>query len=159
MAEDRRREPDDQRRLLFDQEKRVSIESRPKTHAGGHKGAQEREAMEWQGDGVERVRLHISTRRVRINPAKKRENYIARLEKVFRQCDKMISDPEGVDEIQVKAMSVLIRAIKVCYGLVVDVEVGRLEREVEELEEEERGLAKKRGEDAPGYEIAEDPPG
>lgn len=70
----------------------------------------------------------------------------------------MISDPAGVEEIQVKAMSVLIRAIKVCYGLVVDVEVESLEREVEELEEEERGLAEKRGEDALGYEIAEGPP-
>jgi len=158
VAEDRRREPDDQRCLLDDQEKRVSFESRPKTHAGSHKGAQEKEAMERQGDGVERVRLHISTRRVRIDPAKKRENYIARLEKVVGQCDKMISDPEGVEEIQVKAMSVLIRAIKVCYGLVVDVEVERLEREVEELEEEERELAEKRGEDALGYEFAEGPP-
>ena len=71
----------------------------------------------------------------------------------------MISDPEGVEEIQVKAMSVLIRAIKVCYGLVVDVEVENLEQEVEELEEEERELAEKRGEDALGYEIAEGPPG
>lgn len=158
MAEDRGREPDDQRRILFDQEKRVSIEPRPKTHAGGHKGAQEEEEMERQGDGDERVRLHISTRRVRIDPAKKRENYIARLETVAQQCDKMISDPEGVEEIQVKAMSVLIRAIKVCYGLVVDVEVEHLEREVEELEEEERELAEKRGEDTLGYEIAEDPP-
>ena len=158
MAEDQRREPDNKKHLLYDQEKRVSIESRPETHAGSHKGAQEEEAMARQGDGVERVRLQISTRRVRIDPAKKRENYIARLEKVVGQCDKMISDPEGVEEIQVKAMSVLIRAIKVCYGLVVDVEVEHLEQEVEELEEEERELAEKRGEDALGYEIAEDPP-
>jgi len=158
VAEDRRREPDNKKRLLYDQEKRVSIESRPETHAGSHKGAQEGEAMEWQGDGVERVRLNISTRRVRIDPAKKRENYIMRLEKVVGQCNKMISNPEGVEDIQVKAMSVLIRAIKVCYGLVVDVEVEHLEREVEELEEEERELAEKRGEDALGYEIAEGPP-
>jgi hypothetical protein len=71
----------------------------------------------------------------------------------------MIMNPEGVEEVQVKAMSVLIRAIKVCYGLVVDVEVETLEREVAELEEEERQLAEKRGEDALGYEIAEDPAG
>ncbi|MBN2336724.1 hypothetical protein JXL21_14295 [Candidatus Bathyarchaeota archaeon] len=66
----------------------------------------------------------------------------------------MISDPEGYEEIQVKAMSVLIRAIKVCYGLVLDIEVENLEREVEELEKEERELAQNRGEDALGYEIA-----
>ena len=70
----------------------------------------------------------------------------------------MIMNPEGVEETQVKAMSVLIRAIKVCYGLVVDVEVEELEREVEELEEKERELAEKRGEDPLGYEIPEDPP-
>jgi len=71
----------------------------------------------------------------------------------------MISDPEGVEEVQVKAMSVLIRAIKACYGMVVDVEVENLEREVTELEKEERQLAGKRGEDALGYRIAEDPAG
>ena len=158
MAEEGGRDPEDQERLLLDQEKRVSVEPRPETHAGSSEGAQEREAVERQGDGVERVRLQISTRRIHIDPAKKRANYIARLEKIVQQCDKMISDPEGVEEIQVKSMSVLIRAIKVCYGLVLDVEVERLEREVEELEEEERELAEKRGEDSLGYEIAEDPP-
>ena len=71
----------------------------------------------------------------------------------------MISDPEGVEEVQVKAMSVLIRAIKACYGMVVDGGVENLEREVTELEKEERQLAGKRGEDTLGYRIAEDPAG
>jgi len=43
--------------------------------------------------------------------------------------------------------------------MVVDVEVENLEREVTELEKEERQLAGKRGEDALGYRIAEDPAG
>jgi len=82
-----------------------------------------------------------------------------RLERIAQQCDEMISDPRGVEDLQVRAMSVLIRAIKACYGMVVDVEVETLEREVTELEEKERELAEKRGEDPLGYEIPEDPPG
>ena len=64
---------------------------------------------------------------------------------------------DSEEDVQIKAMSVLIKTIKVCYGLVVDVEVKSLEREVKELEEEERQLAGKRGKDEIGYRIAEDP--
>lgn len=70
--------------------------------------------------GSERVRLSITTRRVRIDPRKKRRSHIIRLERLMAECDGIVSDPEGFEELQVKAMTVLIRAIKICYELVTD---------------------------------------
>jgi len=51
----------------------------------------------------------------------------------MRQCDKIINDPEGYEELQVKAMAVLIRAVKVCYDIVTDVEVEMIEAEAEKI--------------------------
>ena len=51
----------------------------------------------------------------------------------MRECDKVIADPASHEELQVKAMAVLIRAITVCYDLVTDVEVEMLEAEVQEI--------------------------
>jgi len=51
----------------------------------------------------------------------------------MRACDKVIADPASHEELQVKAMAVLIRAITVCYDLVTDVEVEMLEREAEKI--------------------------
>lgn len=49
------------------------------------------------------------------------------------KCDKIISDPEGYEELQVKAMAILIRSIVVCYELVTDEQVEALEEEFEAL--------------------------
>lgn len=64
-----------------------------------------------------------------------------RLEGVMRVCDRVIDDPGGVAEAQLRALDVLIRAVRACYGMVVDVEVDELEAEVaalKRLEEEGR---------------------
>ena len=67
----------------------------------------------------------------------------------MRECDKVIADPASHEELQVKAMGVLIRAITVCYDLVTDVEVEMLEAEVQEIKRliEERD---REGEEDPG---------
>lgn len=56
------------------------------------------------------------------------------------QCDALIADPAGYEKLQVQAMETLIRAIKVCYGLILDVEVEMLEQEVKELKRREAEL-------------------
>lgn len=89
--------------------------------------------MEGTGYEGQRVRLSITARRVRIDPLKKRRSYIRRLERLMRECDGIISDPGGYEEIQVQAMAILIRAIKVCYELVTDEQVEALEEEFEAL--------------------------
>ena len=89
--------------------------------------------MEGADDAGQRVRLCITVRRVRIDPRKKRRGYIERLEQLMKECDMVIADPEKYEDIQVQAMAILIRAIKVCYGLVTDEQVDALEEEFEAL--------------------------
>ena len=89
--------------------------------------------MVGEGHGGQRVRLSITARRVRIDPREKRRSYIRRLERLMQECDGIIADPEGHEELQVKAMSVLVRAILVCYRLVTDHQVETLELELEEI--------------------------
>ena len=81
----------------------------------------------------QRIRLSITPRRVRIDAREKRISYIQRLEDLMQECDTIISDPGGFEEIQVKAMAILIRAIRVCYVLVTDEQVEELEEELEKL--------------------------
>ncbi|MFH2111205.1 MAG: hypothetical protein ABIJ47_08110 [Candidatus Bathyarchaeota archaeon] len=82
------------------------------------------------------MEVGISCRRVRVDPAERRLSYIGRLEDVMRVCDRVAADPGGFEEVQMRALDVLIRAVRVCYGLVVDVE--ELEAEVAALERLER---------------------
>lgn len=65
----------------------------------------------------------------------------------MRECDAIIGDPGGFEEIQVRAMAILIRAIRVCYGLVADEQVETLEEELERLKKRiaERDRAGKPG--------------
>ncbi len=117
----------------------------------------ETEALEGPIIVTERLRFNINTRRARISPGKKRAAYIRRLEKIMRQCDKIIANPGEADEIQVKAMGVLIRSINVCYGMIVDVEVEELEQEIRSIEGEEEKLGSGEKEEGRGYHIKEDP--
>jgi len=88
----------------------------------------------------EKVRLAITARRVRIDPESKRREYIHRLERLMEQLDEVLSDPESVGEIQLKAMGIIIKAISACYAMVRDIDVENLESEVEEI----KGLLAKR---------------
>jgi hypothetical protein len=121
---------------------------------GGHdapvrsdQGDAEAPPMEREDNEELRVWLGITPRRVRIDPRKKRADYIKRLEQLMRECDRVISDPQGYEEIQVKAMAILIRAILVCYKLVTDEQVEALEEEFEALKRRiaERDRADKAG--------------
>ena len=84
--------------------------------------------------------MRLTCRRVRFDPAERRLSYIRRLEAVMDYCDGVASAPGGYDELQLRALGTLIRAVKVCYGLVTDVEVGMLEGQVEELKRREAEL-------------------
>lgn len=74
----------------------------------------------------------------------------------MRQLDKIIADPGGIEDIQVKAMALLIRCVDICYGIVRDVEVEQLEREYEKIKEENRRAREDQGEKDLGYDIETD---
>jgi len=86
-----------------------------------------------------------------IDPGRKRAEYIVRLEELMAGLDAIIADPSGVEDIQVRAVNSLVSAVRVCYRMVVDVDVERLEVELERLREENRVAEEARGEQ--GYEV------
>jgi len=51
----------------------------------------------------------------------------------MRTCDGIVADPETPEDVKVKALAVLIRAVKVCYDIVTDVEVELIEEQAEEI--------------------------
>ena len=81
---------------------------------------------------------------MRIDPRRKRAEYVERLEALMGELDGMISDPSGYGDLQVRAMNTLIGAIRMCYRIVVDVDV-------EGLKGENRSRKEARGE--LGYEV------
>ncbi len=107
------------------------------------------------GEAAGRVRASFTLRRVRVDPAGRRAELIARMEGLMAGLDAIIADPSGVEDIQVRAMNSLVSAVRMCYRMVVDVDVERLEVELEGLKEENRRAAEARGE--LGYGFEEDP--
>ena len=104
-----------------------------------------------EGEAAARIRASFTVRRVRIDPRRKRAEYVERLEALMGELDGIISDPSGYGDIQVRAMNALVGAIRMCYRIVMDVDVERLEVELEGLKEENRSRKEARGE--LGYEV------
>lgn len=80
-----------------------------------------------------RVKVQVTVRRVRIKPRGKREEYVARLERIIMFCEGVINNPGSVEEVQLLAFDVIIRAIRMSYMIVKDVDVENLERLTEEV--------------------------
>jgi len=75
----------------------------------------------------------ITLRRVRIEPSKKRGEYVQRLEQLISICEEALSDPQALEEIQLKAASVIIRAIRTSYAIVREEDVENLEQLAQEI--------------------------
>ena len=76
----------------------------------------------------------ITLRKVRIQPEKKRKDYIKRLENIIKICETALSDPDTVQEIQLKAANVIIRAIRMSYLIVKEVDIENLEQHTKEIQ-------------------------
>ncbi len=131
-------------------------ERRPPADGGGEEAEGGGEDG-WEGEAPQPVRFFITARRVRIDPARKRENYLRRLEDLIEGLDRIVSDPEGVEQVQLKAMDIMIRAVRMCYHIVRDVDVEMLEDELEALEKENKRGREGAGNQELGYQIEEDP--
>ena len=125
-----------------------------------HKGRQKTEGAEpdlREDEASTRIKVFITARRVRIDPERKRTEYIHRLEALIQGLDGIIADPEGVEKIQLRAMDVMIRAVNMCYRIVRDVDVEMMEDELARIEEENQRAREGEDEQGVGYEIEEDP--
>jgi hypothetical protein len=158
MAGDRGNESKNDESLHGAEEQHASPET-------GHAAAPSRATEEKHGEKrkrlpvpKDRIRFSITTRRVRIDPNKKRNSYIKRLEKIMRQCDGIINDPSGFEELQLRAIGLQIQTIKVVYGLVLDIELETIEQEAKDLKKEEARIRREAGKKNHGYKL-EDTPG
>jgi len=139
----------DEEVVLVVEEECAGAEGGPGASAVGGCGAEAEGPVGVRGGG-DRVWVGFSCRRARIDPGRKREELVGRLEEVMRVCDRVAADPGGFEEVQLRALDVMIRAVRACYGMVADVEVDGLEGQVEELKAREAEL---RG--GPGYSVEE----
>jgi len=96
------------------------------------------------------IHIQITPRRVRIDPEERRNQYIRRLESLVSQLDEILVNPRIPRKQKLRAMDVLIKTIRTCYGIVRDIEVEQLEQELETLKTEGQGAET-------SYGIEEDP--
>ena len=68
----------------------------------------------------------------RIRPREKREEYLARLERIVATCEEAMSGAE-LDGAQLKAADVIIRAIRMGYAIVREADVENLEQAAAEI--------------------------
>jgi len=101
-------------------------------------GSEEAQAG-WPPDGSDetpiriRYRGVIVLRKVRIDPRSKRREYVRRLENVISVCEKALSDADALQEIQIKAAEVIIKAIRASYAIIREEEVENLEQLAQEI--------------------------
>lgn len=76
-----------------------------------------------------------------VKPAKLRAEYIELLDKMIKRVEKIINGKRTKTRQRLRAMEVLADLIKVSYGMIRDVEIEELEREVKALESEEEETA------------------
>jgi hypothetical protein len=88
------------------------------------------------GEGPEEIRVRVTLRRVRIDPQRKRREYVERLEVLLKELDAIISSPSTPRKLKLRAMDTLVRVIRGCYEIVRDVDVEDLESELEEIKTE-----------------------
>jgi len=80
-----------------------------------------------------RLSLRVAARRFRIEPKRKREEYMSRLERIIRTCETPFNNPKAMEKIQLKADEVIIKEIKMSYEIMREAEIENLERLVVEI--------------------------
>jgi len=73
--------------------------------------------------------------RFTIKPADEREKYVAILNAMIKRVEKIINSKKTKTRQRLRAMQVLTDLIRTSYGMIRDVEIKELEREVSALEE------------------------
>ena len=90
-----------------------------------------------KGRGLE---LRLRPRRVRIEPEAKRNEYIERLDNVIEKLEEIINSEDTDEKTRIRAANVLARLISTSYVMVRDIDIENLERELEELQKENKRM-------------------
>ena len=91
MVEQRSGEPVDKRSTEQNKTRMADIGGGHDAPVRGDQGDAEAASMEREDNEEFRVWLSITPRRVRVDPRKKRADYVKRLERLKRECDKILS--------------------------------------------------------------------
>jgi len=102
-----------------------------------------------------RISFALRLRRVRIRPKAKREEYVARLERIIELCESVLNDVGSMKDVQLKAADVIIRAIRMSYVIVKEVDVENLERVTAEIKAKLAERDREGGRKAEGEEQAD----
>jgi len=92
-----------------------------------------------ENEGSSEIRFKVTVRRVRIDPQKKRREYVERLEELLKELDIIINNPNTPRKLKLRAIDTLVRVIRGCYEIVRDVDVEVLESELEKIKAEAEG--------------------
>jgi len=79
--------------------------------------------------------IHVALR-FTIHPEEKREKYVELLDQMIKRVEKIINSTRTKTRQRLRAIQVLTDLIKTSYGMIRDVEIKELEREVTSLEKE-----------------------
>jgi hypothetical protein len=82
--------------------------------------------------------LRLNTGKFIINPAEKRDEYIATIDDQIERLKKIINSNRTKTTVKLRAMEVLSELIRTSYTMVREEEIEKTERETETLEEEAR---------------------
>ncbi len=118
-----------------DKEERGQAVGTPRPHAAGIEENAAGGALGGEDEAPIRISLKITFRRIRIQPKKKRQEYIARLERIISICEQVLSGSNVLEKAQLRAAEVIIEAIRMSYTIVRDVDVENLERIAAEIQE------------------------
>lgn len=83
--------------------------------------------------------------RFTIHPGEMREEYVELLDRMIKRVEKIINSTRTKTNQRLRAMQVLSDLIKTSYGMIRDVEIEQLEREITQLEKEESEAAEAEG--------------
>ena len=101
-----------------------------------------------------KIRFTLTTRRVRIDPKKKRHGYVDTLDAQVEHLNAMVKNSNLPMKMKLRAMEVLIKTINSSNDIVSDIEVEILEDELKTIKEEDQGIE---GKEDLGYVVEEDP--
>lgn len=87
------------------------------------------------------LKFRIHPRKFKIVPEEKREELIKTLDEMINRLIKLINARRTTTKLRLRAMTVLNDLIKTSYTMIRDVEIERLEREIEAIEREAKGPA------------------
>jgi len=140
MDENRKRGSDNKKPIQPNKKKPTSPNKRHEIINSDQKIPDSKKTMEPETETQHEININLRPRtslilrRKYVYPRKKRQEYIDRLELLFKQLDRILQNKNIPTKTKLRAMDTLNRTIKTCYVMVTDIEIEELEEEFKRIE-------------------------